>query len=139
MFLLLATVGVLNYLATKYHLYWSVKEFDSLVHFLGGATLSVFFLWFYFFSGVFAPTRRDFSYFLMIAVIGSLFVSISWEIYELVLGEAKFNKAEYPFDTLMDISMDTLGAMAACFYGYLKEMKSNLSVLEAKITDSGAS
>ena len=120
-FVLLTTVGVLNYIANIYHLYWSVNEFDSLVHFLGGATLSAFFLWLYFYSGLFNPTNRKLKDFLLVSVLGAMFVAVSWEIYELFLGEAVMNKAEYPFDTMLDIIMDLLGILAICFYGYLKE------------------
>lgn len=122
---LLAVVAILNYFATKYHLYWSVSEFDSLVHFLGGATLAMFFLWLYFFSGKFAPKRRDLNYFLLVSVAGSVFVAFCWEIYEILLGEAKFNLGEYPADTFLDIIMDILGMVAACFYGYTKELREN--------------
>jgi len=120
-FILLALVGVLNYIANLYHLYWSVGEFDSLVHFLGGATLSAFFLWLYFYSGLFNPTERKLKNFLLVSILGGMFVAVSWEIYELFLGEAVMNKAEYPFDTMLDIIMDMLGILAICFYGYLKE------------------
>jgi hypothetical protein len=65
MFFLLALVGVLNYIATLYDLYWSLSEFDSVVHFFGGATLGAFFLWFYFFSGFFAPPKRKLINFLL--------------------------------------------------------------------------
>lgn len=120
-FILLALVGVLNYIANLYHLYWSTYEFDSLVHFLGGATLSAFFLWLYFYSGLFNPTERKLKNFLLVSILGSMFIAVSWEIYELFLGEAVMNKAEYPFDTMLDIIMDMLGILAICFYGYLKE------------------
>ncbi|HEY4480255.1 MAG TPA: hypothetical protein VJB58_02195 [Candidatus Paceibacterota bacterium] len=139
MFGLLFLVGILNYFAYTYHLYWRIKEFDSLLHFLGGATLAVFFLWLYFFSGAFSPLKRDLPFFLVIAIVGSMFVAITWEIYELILGEARFAVDEYHFDTLMDLAMDTLGMMAACFYGYLKEIKPGLPVVDAKISDSQTS
>lgn len=126
---MLTLVGGLNYIAGLYHLYWSVYEFDSLVHFLGGATLSAFFLWLYFFSGFFNPSKRNLFKFLVVATVGSMFVAVVWEIYELFLGEAIMNKAEYPYDTTLDIIMDFLGTLAVCFYGYLKEEK-----LESKKT-----
>ena len=124
MFVLFMIVGVLNYIATVNHLYWSIYEFDSLVHFLAGAALSMFFLWLYFFSGFFNSQNRSLAKFLLIAVLGSMFMAVSWEIYELVLGEAVFHKVEYPFDTTLDIIMGFLGAIAACFYGYLKNEQS---------------
>jgi len=120
-FILLVIVGVLDRIANIYHLYWSVNEFDSVVHFLGGATLSAFFLWLYFFSGYFNPAKRDLKTFLLVSIFGAMFVAVSWEIYEIFLGEAVMNKAEYPFDTMLDIIMDLLGILAVCFYGYLKE------------------
>ena len=123
MFILLAMVGVLNYVAVVYHLYWSVYEFDSVVHFLGGATLSAFFLWLYFFSGFFSPKNRSLKNFLLIAIIGMIFIAVSWEIFELFLGENVLQKSEYAYDTMMDLIMDFLGAVSIAFYAFLKEEK----------------
>ena len=123
MFFLLVIVGVLNFLATIYHLFWSIYEFDSVVHFLGGAALSAFFLWFYFFSGFFSSQKRNLAKFLIVSILGTMFVAVSWEIFELLLGEAIIQKSEYPYDTMMDLIMDFLGAVVMCFYGYLKEEK----------------
>ncbi len=60
--------------------------------------------------------------FILISIIGTLFVSVLWEAYELVLGEAQFDKTGYAFDTGMDLIMDTLGSVAACLYGYVREL-----------------
>jgi hypothetical protein len=122
MFVLLLVVGVLNYLASIYHLYWSTNEFDSGVHFLGGAALSAFFLWLYFFSGFFNPKNRSLPMFLMVAIVGSMFVAVAWEAYELILGEAVIQKAAYPYDTTLDFIMDTLGMIAVALYGHLREI-----------------
>ena len=124
MFILIAVVGALNYIATIYHLYWYIYEFDSVVHFLGGAAMAAFFLWFYFFAGLFYHSPRNLTKFLLISLIGAMFVAVSWEIYELVLGEVLILKADYPYDTMMDFIMDFLGATAFCFYAYLKENES---------------
>ena len=121
MFTLIVIVGALNYIAIIYHLYWSANEFDSLVHFFGGAALSAFFLWLYFFSGLFDPPKRNLTKFLLVSVLGTIIIAVSWETYELLLGEAMINKAEYPFDTTLDLIMALLGALAACFYAYLRE------------------
>ncbi len=123
MFILLTIVGILNYIATIYHLYWSIYEFDSVVHFFGGATLSAFFLWIYFFSGFFNPQNRSLKQFLIISIIGAIFIGVSWEIFELFLGEAVLQKADYPYDTMMDLIMDFLGALAICFYAFIREIK----------------
>jgi len=128
MFVLIVSVGGLNYIANLYHLYWSIYEFDSLVHFLGGATLSAFFLWLYFFSGFFNPQKRNLTKFLIISITGAMFVAISWEIFELFLGEAIINKAEYPYDTMMDITMDLLGIIAVCLYAYIEEYNKEMVI-----------
>lgn len=125
MLVLFSVVGTLNYFATKYHLYWSVSEFDSVVHFFGGTAISIFFLWFYFFSGFFNPVKRNLTNFFIISVFGTMFVSVSWEIFELFLGEAMVDKAGYPFDTTLDLIMDLLGALAAGLYGFLRETKND--------------
>jgi hypothetical protein len=124
-FTLLVLVGVLNQIAVTYSLYWSLAEFDSVVHFFGGAALAMFFLWLYFFSGWFAPKNRTLKNFLLVAILGGVFVAVLWEVYELILGESVMQKQEYPFDTTLDFIMDLLGMLGACFYGYLKEIKSD--------------
>src|SRR5574343_1759254 len=101
-FVLLFITGVLNQIASIYNLYWTLYEFDSVVHFFGGATLSAFFIWLYFFSGVFEPQDKSLKNFLLISFFGVMFVSISWEIYELLLGEVLIQKVAYPYDTMMD-------------------------------------
>lgn len=121
MVIFFSVVLALHIVATIFHLYWSINEFDSLVHFFAGAALSMFFLWLYFFSGFFNPPKRSLAKFLIISILGSMFIALSWEIYELILGEVMVQKANYPFDTMMDLIMDFLGAVAACFYGYIYE------------------
>lgn len=121
MFVLLMIVGVLNYVATIYHLYWFIYEFDSIVHFLAGATASLLFLWLYFFSGFFNPQKRNLKQFLIIAVTGMMSIAVFWEIFELFLGEVVLQKAEYPYDTMMDLIMDFLGAVSASFYAFIRE------------------
>lgn len=121
MFALLILVGVLNWLATIYNLYWSIYEFDSLVHFLAGASVSLFFLWLYFYSGFFNPQEVSLKNFLLISILGAMFIAVSWEIFEFILGESLLQKVKYPFDTMMDLIMDFLGAIVGCFYGCLKE------------------
>lgn len=127
MFVLLAIVGVLNYIANVNHLYWSLYEFDSVVHFLGGATSAAFFLWLYFFSSFFNSQDRSLKHFLIIAITGTIFIGISWEIFELFLGEDVLLKAEYPYDTMMDLIMDLLGAITSSFYAFIWEEKNKIN------------
>ncbi len=124
MLILFAVVAGLHIVANIYHLYWSIYEFDSVVHFFAGAAISLFFLWFYFFSDFFSPPKRNLTNFLLVSLIGAMFVGFSWEIYELIFRQTMVSKIDYPYDTMMDLIMDLLGAVAACFYGYLKQHES---------------
>lgn len=120
MSVLLLIVGILNYIAYSYDLYFKLHEFDSVVHFFGGAALSAFFIWLYFYSGFFEPKSRKLCDFLMVSLFGAMFIGLTWEIYEFFLGEVVIRGVEYPYDTMMDLIMDFLGATTVCFYGYLK-------------------
>ncbi len=120
----LIIVGVMNIIAVKNNLYWSTSEFDSLMHFLAGVFVSFFFLWFYFFSGFFKPPKRNFLQFLLVSLLGILFIGVAWETYELILGESLFSGENYISDTVLDFIMDFLGAIVGCFYGYIRELKS---------------
>jgi hypothetical protein len=119
-FVLLVVVALVNQIATEKFLYWKINEFDSLVHFLGGAFVALFFLWLYFFSGFFNPNKRRFRDFLLVSMLGVALVSVVWEIYEIFIGEVIFSGPAYPFDTTLDFIMDTLGGLSACFYAYLR-------------------
>lgn len=114
-------VGLLHLIASIYHLYWSIYEFDSLVHFFGGMALSTFFLWFYFFSHFFNPQKRTLIKFLIVSILGAMLVSVAWEIFELIFKQTMVQKIDYAYDTRMDLTMDFLGAMVGCFYAYIKE------------------
>jgi len=126
--ILLVIAGILHIVATIYHLYWSIYEFDSLVHFLSGAAVSSLFLWLYFFSGYFSPQRRNLIKFLIISILGTMFVSLSWETYELIFGQTMVAKLDYPYDTMIDLITGLLGAVVACFYAYIKEYNKEMII-----------
>ena len=66
-FILFMVVGVLPRVATVYHLYWSVYEFDSPVHFIAGASLSLF-LYGFFYSGFFNSQNKSLTKFFLISI-----------------------------------------------------------------------
>lgn len=135
MLALLVVVVFLDQLARAKHLYWSFYEFDSLVHFLAGAAVALFFSWLYFFSGIFNPPRRNLARFLLIAFLGTMFVGFCWEIYELVFGQTMVQEADYSQDLFLDIVMDLFGVLAGCFYGYLKEEKFKMQGLKPLVPE----
>jgi hypothetical protein len=124
MLVLFFIVGLLHAVALTYHLYWSIYEFDSVVHFFGGTALAAFFLWLYFFSDFFNPQKRNLTKFLIISILGTMFIGLSWEIYEFIFRQTMVQKADYHYDVMMDLIMDFFGALAMCFYSYIKENES---------------
>src|SRR5690242_3570078 len=91
------SVWVLNFFALKYDLYWTIHEFDSLVHFLGGAMVGMGFIYGFYSSGIFRPNEVTLWGFIRIAMLGTLFVSVGWEIYELVTGTALIGNDTYAY------------------------------------------
>jgi len=132
MLVLFLIVGVLHAVATFYHLYWSIYEFDSLVHFIGGAALSLFFLWLYFFSGFFNPPKRNLVKFLLISILGTMLISVLWESYELIFRQTMVQKVDYPYDLTMDLMMDLFGAVAGCLYAYIREYNRQIIIKNQK-------
>ncbi len=118
----LTVTAVLNIIALYYSFYSTIDHFDSLMHFLGGATVSFAILWFYFFSELFYPQRRTIMSFFLMSFSGVIFIGVSWEIFELVSGITSVLDPVYPFDTAMDLTMNILGAAAACLYAYMNEI-----------------
>lgn len=122
MFVLLAIVGVVNAIAVHFFLYWKISRLDSFVHFTAGAVVSSAFLWLYFYSGLFKASRRGIWNFILVSLLAIIFVGVAWETYELGIGDTSVTDPGYLSDTIMDLTMDLLGALGICFYGYIKEL-----------------
>ena len=110
----------LHVVAVYFYLYWSIDEFDSVMHFLGGALVALFFVYLYFVSGAFVPKRKGVANYILISLLGLVFVGVSWEIYELLYGLTYVTWADYASDTALDFVMDTLGGVSAALYGYIR-------------------
>jgi hypothetical protein len=121
---LAATLGFLQWLAVKNNLYWTVNEFDSLMHFLGGAMVGMGFIYFFYSSGLFRPEPSSITLwgFLRIAFLGTVFIAVAWEIYELLSGTALAGENNYFKDTTLDFVMDGLGGFTACLYAFYREV-----------------
>ena len=130
MFLFVVCMGALNAVALYFFLYWKIKEFDSLVHFVAGVAVSLSILWLYFCSSLFNPAKRNFKDFIFISIFGIIAVGVFWEIFELATGVTSVTDFEYYYDTILDLVMDTLGALVGCLYGYSKELEIKKSQIE---------
>lgn len=120
-----AIVGVLQVVALKFFLYWTIWWFDIVMHFLGGFWIALIVLWFY---KAFTrnEARSDHGY--LLALLGVIVVGVAWEVFEVVAGltDAEEN---YAVDTIVDLIMDTVGALVAAYIVFRK------SIIE--VTDRG--
>lgn len=113
-FLLSITVAVLHYFATIFSLYWSVDWFDIMMHFLGGLLIGLISLWVFFTSEKIKYPRTKFAIFsVTIGLV--LIVGLGWELWEIFVGFTDVFSDKS--DTMMDLVMDTIGAVAAYIYG----------------------
>jgi len=119
-FFLLVLVGVLNYIATKFYLYWSTSWFDTIVHTLAGATvgMTMILFWQYRHPHLSLPdfNRR---HLVKIGVSAAVVIGILWEIYELSFGITTFaDGIHYVTDTASDLACDTIGGFLGSLYAY---------------------
>ena len=109
--LLACAISVLNTIAYRYSLYWSLWWFDIGMHFLGGVLIGLLFVWIMQF--LFSTHARALS--LTNTLIVVLTVGIVWEVFEFVVGARVFEHTAYVIDTTLDLVMDLVGALGAYF------------------------
>lgn len=110
-FVLLLTVAVLHSIAIKYHFYWTLSWIDIPIHFLGGLTVSLAAIWFFYFSRYIPPLRLSALSIFIIAGTSVLVVGIIWESFELLAGIAERNADYYISDTVLDFVANITGAV----------------------------
>lgn len=115
--------------ASLLSLYYVVSWLDNAMHFLGGVVISMFFVWFFYFSGeikVPAPRESKAFYFLLIAGVMAL-VGVGWELFEF-LGDTYIApghmQGDLP-DTMGDLLADILGGLVVALYFLPKINKQN--------------
>ena len=109
-------IAVLHAYALAHYLYWHYAWYDIMMHFLGGALVSLGGLWI--FVGI-APvvfSRTNKKILLIDVLLFTLVVGFIWEIFELAYGFTFVTQKEYVLDTTLDFIMNTIGATAAYFY-----------------------
>ena len=116
------SVSAAHLLAVHFHLYWTIREFDSLSHFLAGAFVSSVFIWLFFFSGFFNLRKINLLQFLVTSILGVVLVSVGWEIFELITDTTSTTKINYYFDTTLDTIMAILGGIIFSLFFYRKHI-----------------
>lgn len=114
-FWILALTGVMNWFSVKLYLYWTVWWIDMVVHFLGGLTVGLAFMWLCSYNNNFknwSPKKL-----LFFALLGTIAVGIIWEIYELYFGLTSLSDGiAYFTDTGSDLIMDFIGGILSFLY-----------------------
>lgn len=96
-------LAVLHTLSLVFSLYWVYEWLDIPMHALGGATVALGY------QSRFGLTRySDRLSFGFLGTIGAvMFVGVSWEVYEYIVGPIL---PGYAIDTATDLVMDAVGA-----------------------------
>ena len=116
-FVLLILIGLLDFIADKFYLYWTLHWFDSVLHFISGVCIAVggISTWLLIFNNGNHSKKR-------ILTIGLLFVAIIgilWEFFELRFGITSLSDGiHYATDTTLDVFLDMLGGFLGSLYSY---------------------
>lgn len=96
--LALATLlGTLEVWALADHLYWRYVWSDTLMHFLGGATIASF-------AVAIVHAFRPAWFIVLVTAM-----AVGWEVFEYSIGAP--HKSNFAFDTSLDLLMDAFGAV----------------------------
>ena len=114
LFALIATIALLHILAIEFSLYWLLWWFDLPVHFFSGLWVSLLSLWIYFRSGYIKKPVQSRRRAFIVAATSIFVISVSWEFYEVIIGIPI--EKDYVQDTVVDLIMDTLGALTGFIY-----------------------
>lgn len=115
LFIYVWVLAIAHMAAQRLYLYWTYRWLDIPMHFLGGVWVGLAALWLWYYSGLArkegAQPRRPY----LVALGGGLAFGILWECYDFAVWF--FGKGSFPVnyvpDTMLDITMDVLGAAAA--------------------------
>ncbi|MFZ2832083.1 MAG: hypothetical protein WAZ40_02930 [Minisyncoccia bacterium] len=109
----LVAIAVVNGFAGYYHWYWIYRWFDMPMHFLGGAWLAGFGIWWqYAKKGIAVP---KFSTLLPVCLVYVLSIGLLWEVYEAVIGFMTVGHANAINDTISDLFFDIGGGIVVAF------------------------
>lgn len=117
-FLIIVVFGIHAWALTHagYYMIWWL---DLVLHFLGGLTAGLFFLWFFYASGYVAVPEWPWYVFLVMISGFALFVGVQWEFFEFLFDTFVAKRVSMPLaqlgvrDTMSDLFMGWMGALAA--------------------------
>lgn len=111
---LAVAIAFLHMAATYLRLYWTTEWFDILMHFLGGLFIGLCILFICFISGYLSLPKENLFLVHGLTIGFVLIVGLVWELWEIFVGLTDVFTDQG--DTILDVVMDTLGALAAIWY-----------------------
>lgn len=121
-FLSVIALGGLHQIGSMFFLYWDIEWFDTMMHFLGGLTVGLLFVWAWYGSDMFGSRVMPARYAAILSTIAfALLVSVAWEVFEYAFDIANPTGDNYSLDTFEDFVADTLGALLAGMIGTIKK------------------
>jgi hypothetical protein len=120
-FILIILIGALHQAGSVFYFYWSLAWFDNMMHFLGGLSMGLLFLWIRYVSGLFVKRTPSKKEVMINVIIFVAIVSIGWEIFEYVFDIANPTGGKYLLDTSHDLISDFVGAITAGLLGRIKK------------------
>ncbi len=117
-------VAIFNYIGIKYNLYWIYKWYDIPMHLLGGFCVGLFSLFLYknFNKNISIVNYRRKVFVFVFLIL--LFVTVSWEIFELIGGITFLTDKGYWLDNIGDIMNGLLGGIVAYLF-FIRNKKCN--------------
>jgi hypothetical protein len=114
--LLLAALLGMHGFAIAISGYYYYAWLDVVMHFWGGATVGLFFIWLFFYSRRLTAQNWPRPIFLLLILSFGAFVGVGWEFFEFLFDTLVAQRTHWPpaqlglQDTMGDLLMDLLGA-----------------------------
>ena len=102
---------LINFLATKFHWYFSIWYFDMPMHFLGGASVGLMAIWLFLKKEIPFSMKNIIWLMFIVFLVGSL-----WEIFEVIFNNMIAGTSFDLLDTISDLFFDLFGGMFAFLF-----------------------
>lgn len=107
---LIFVIAVVDAMALRYHLFYTLPWFDIPLHLLGGLWVSLFILWYYsIFRNNNARIEERGGMFIF-ALSGTFAVALAWELFEYTINAYIVLDKYDMIDTFKDLLMGMIGA-----------------------------
>lgn len=124
---LVIAIFILNFLANKFHWYYSIWWFDMPMHFMGGFWLGMVFFWFFKVRELNLSVNLKF---LARLVAWVLFIGVAWELFEYYFINYVAQNNFDLLDTLSDLFFDLFGGITAVTFLLKRDVLINSNKVE---------